>query len=113
MAITPAPSSRKNSNGILSRVREKIENHRNSTVLKYDHHSKGRHRAVRAQGFLNSRLAAEISRKADGRYVRIACQSEHQLPGLFRRILSSYRELRRPRDGVAGKRALWARRNRP
>jgi hypothetical protein len=46
MAITPAPSSRKNSNGILSRVREKIENHRNSTVLKYDHHSNGWHRAV-------------------------------------------------------------------
>ena len=41
MAVTPAPSSQKNSNGILSRVREKIENHRGTTVLKYDHHSNG------------------------------------------------------------------------
>jgi hypothetical protein len=40
MAVTPAPSSRKNSNGILSRVREKTENHHGTTALKYDHHSK-------------------------------------------------------------------------
>jgi hypothetical protein len=46
MAVTPAPSSRKNSNGILYRLREKSENHRGATVLKYDHHLKRPTRAV-------------------------------------------------------------------
>ena len=61
---------------------------------------------------LNSRLTAEIYRKADGRYVRIACQSEHQLPayspdfiGLSRASPPAPTELR--------EQALWARRNRP
>jgi hypothetical protein len=39
MSGIAAPSSRKNSNGILSGAREKIENHRVAGVLKYDHHS--------------------------------------------------------------------------
>ena len=41
MSGIAAPSSRKNSNGILSGAQEKVENHRGATVLKYDHHSNG------------------------------------------------------------------------
>jgi hypothetical protein len=39
MAVAPTPSSQKNSNGILSSVRDKVENNRGATALKYDHHS--------------------------------------------------------------------------
>jgi hypothetical protein len=41
MSGIAAPSSRKNSNGILSGAQEKVENHRGASVLKYDHHSNG------------------------------------------------------------------------